>query len=67
MSRNLGRILFLLFLFCKKSAKAVLESDKLMLSKNEVFVRKGYGCDGMFKLYMSNINNNKPPVFCLYC
>ena len=48
---------------CKKGVKAVLESDKLILSKNGVFVGKEYSCDGMFKLCMSNINNNKLQVF----
>lgn len=44
-------------LLCKKGMKTVLESDKLILSKNGVFVGKGYACDGMFKLSIHN--NNK--------
>ena len=42
----------------KKGFKVVLESDKLILSKNGMFVGKGYSCDGMFKL---SIINNKMP------
>ena len=49
-------------LLCKKGIKAVLESDKLILSKNGVFVGKGYACDGMFKLSVNIINNNKDVV-----
>lgn len=43
-------------LLCKKGFKTVLESDKLILSKNGLFVGKGYSCNGMFKL---SVNNNK--------
>ena len=42
-------------LVCKNGIKAVLESDKLILSKNGVFVRKGYSCNGMFKLSINEI------------
>lgn len=42
-------------LLCKKGFKAVIESDSIILSKNGLFVGKGYSCDGMFKL---SINNN---------
>ena len=52
-------------LLCKKGIKAVLESDKLILSKNGIFVGKGYACDGMFKLYV-NINNNNKNVVSAY-
>ena len=38
----------------KSGVKAVLESDKLILSKNEIFVGKGYVIDVMYKL--SSIN-----------
>ena len=34
-------------LLCKSGVKAVLESDKLILSKNGIFVGKGYATDGM--------------------
>ena len=35
-------------LLCKSGVKAVLESDKLILSKNGIFVGKGYATDGMY-------------------
>ena len=43
-------------LLCKKGLKIVLECNKVVISKNVVFVGKGYSCDGMLKL---SINNNK--------
>lgn len=43
-------------LLCKKGFKTVLDSDKLILFKNGLFVGKGYSCNGMFKL---SVNNNK--------
>ena len=46
-------------LLCKGGFKTVLESDKLILSKNGVFVGKGYACYGMFKLSVNSIVNNK--------
>ena len=45
-------------LLCKKGIKAVLESDKLILSKGGMFVGKGYSCDGMFKLSINNMTIN---------
>lgn len=45
-------------LFCKNGIKTVLESDKLIMSKNEMFVEKGYSCDGMFKLNIINKLNS---------
>jgi hypothetical protein len=50
-------------LLSKNGVKAVLESDKLILSKNGVFVRKGYFCNGMYKL---SIIINKSDVGCAY-
>ena len=41
-------------LLCKSDVKAVLESDKLILSKNGIFVGKGYATDGMHKLSIFN-------------
>ena len=41
-------------LLCKKGFKSVLESDSLILSKNGMFLGKGYSCDGMFKLSIDN-------------
>lgn len=57
-------------LFCKKRLKAVLESDKIIISKNEqsdkiimskkeLFVGNRYSYDGMFRLF---INVNKVHV-----
>ena len=48
-------------LLCKGRFKTVLKFDKLILSKNGVFVGKGYACDGMFKLSVNSViaNNNK--------
>jgi len=45
------------YLLYKSGVKAVLESDKLILSKNGVFVGKGYSCDEMFKLSINNMMN----------
>jgi hypothetical protein len=50
-------------LLSKNGVKAVLESDKLILSKNGVFVGKGYSCNGMYKL---SIIINKSDVGCAY-
>uniref|UniRef100_A0A2N9GVD6 CCHC-type domain-containing protein n=1 Tax=Fagus sylvatica TaxID=28930 RepID=A0A2N9GVD6_FAGSY len=44
-------------LLSKNGVKAVLESDKLILSKFGVFVGKGYSCNGMYKLNLI-INKN---------
>ena len=41
-------------LLCKSGVKVVLESDKLILSKNEIFVGKGYATDDMYKLSIIN-------------
>lgn len=45
-------------LLCKNGIKVVLESDKLILSKNDMFVGKGYSCDGMFKLRLIKVNSS---------
>ena len=50
-------------LLSKNGVKVVLESDKLILSKNDVFVSKSYSCNGMYKL---NIIINKNDVGCAY-
>ena len=47
------------YLLRKKGFKAVLESDSIILSKNGLYIGKGYSCDGMFKL---SINNNNTHV-----
>nr|GEY18310.1 RNA-directed DNA polymerase homolog [Tanacetum cinerariifolium] len=43
------------FKLYKSEVKAVIESDKVILSKANVFVGKAYACEGMFKL---NINKS---------
>ena len=43
-------------LLCKKGFKVVLESDNVIVSKNGVFVGKGYSSNGMFKLSINEIN-----------
>jgi hypothetical protein len=41
-------------LLCKNGMRAVIESNKLILSKNGMFIGNGYSCDGMFKLSIIN-------------
>jgi hypothetical protein len=41
-------------LLCKKGFKAILKSNKIILLKNRLFVRKCYSCDRMFKLGINN-------------
>jgi hypothetical protein len=41
-------------LLCNKGFKVVLKSDKIILYKNELFVRKCYSNNGMFKLIINN-------------
>ena len=41
-------------MLCKNGVKTVLESDKLILSKNGIFVGKGYAIDGLYKLSIIN-------------
>ena len=41
-------------LLCKSGVKAVLKSDKLILSKNGIFVGKWYVTDSMYKLSIIN-------------
>ena len=41
-------------LLYKSGLKVVLESNKLILSKNGIFVGKGYATDGMYKLSIIN-------------
>ena len=40
-----------------------MESDNYVITKNELFVGKGYACDGMFKL---NFDNNKASISLVY-
>ena len=41
-------------LLCKSGVKALFESNKLILSKNGIFVGNGYITDGMYKLSIIN-------------
>ena len=41
-------------LLCKSGGKTVLGLDKLILSKNGIFVGKGYATDGIYKLSIIN-------------
>lgn len=43
-------------LLCKNGFKVVLKSDHVVLSKNGLFVGKGYSCEGMFKLNVEIMN-----------
>ena len=49
-----GKNLVYVNLLCKKGFKAVLESNKIILLKNGLFIGKGYSCDKMFKLSINN-------------
>lgn len=42
-------------LLCKSGLKAMLEAEKIIFSKNGVFVGQGFTCDGMFKLSINKI------------
>ncbi|GJZ55719.1 retrovirus-related pol polyprotein from transposon TNT 1-94 [Tanacetum coccineum] len=44
------------FKLCKSGVKAVIESDKVILSKANVFVGKAYACDGITAPYTSQQN-----------
>ncbi|GJT64928.1 zinc finger, CCHC-type containing protein [Tanacetum coccineum] len=46
------------FKLYKSGVKAVIESDKVILSKANVFVGKAYACDGMFKLNINKITSS---------
>lgn len=46
-------------LLCKKGFNVVLEFKKIILSKNKLFLGKGYSCDRISKLDV----NNKINVF----
>ena len=43
----------------KLGIKSMYELGKLILSRNKIFIGKGYSTDGIVKLYtINNINNN---------
>lgn len=56
-------------LLSKKGFKLVFESDKFVLTKSEMYVRKGYMSDGLFKMnvmtIISNINKNTSSTYML--
>ena len=41
-------------LLCKKGFRVAFESNNVILSKNGMFVGKGYSCDGMYQLSINN-------------
>ena len=43
-------------LLSKKGFKIVIESNNVIVSKNDIFVSKGYNYNGMFKLSVNAIN-----------
>ena len=43
---------------CKHGLKIVVEGNTCIVSKNRLFVGKGYSCDGMYKLSINNNNIN---------
>ena len=49
--------LILTNLLCEKELKIVLEFNKVVISKNGVFVGERYSCDVMFKLDINNYKN----------
>ena len=51
------------FLLNKAGFKQTIESNEYVITKNELFVGKGYACDRMFKL---NVENNKAPTSSIY-
>lgn len=56
-------------ILCKKGLKAVVEFDKLILTKKGEFVGKGYYCHGIFKLCttISVINKTNSSIYFLEC
>jgi hypothetical protein len=52
------------YLLNKAGFKQTMESDQYVITKNGLFVGKGYACDGMFKL---NVENNKPSAVLFIC
>ena len=59
MRKNLMSI----FLLNKAGFKQTMKSDNYVITKNGLFVSKGYACDGMFKL---NVKNNKASTDLVY-
>ena len=59
MRKNLMSI----FLLNKAGFKQTIKFDNYVITKNGLFVGKGYACDGMFKL---NVKNNKASTGLVY-
>ncbi|GJW59609.1 zinc finger, CCHC-type containing protein [Tanacetum coccineum] len=53
------------FKLCKSGVKDVIESNKVILSKANVFVGKVYACNGMFKLNINKITSSAYLPDCL--
>ena len=51
------------FLLNKVGFKQTMESDNYVITKNRLFVGKGYAYDGMFKL---KVENNKASTSSVY-
>ena len=45
-------------LLCKEGYKLMFESNKCVVSKFGTFVGKGYECEGLFRLSLSDLCNN---------
>ena len=45
--------------FLRASYKIVEESNKLVISKSNIFIRKGFVCDGLFCLNVINSSDNE--------
>lgn len=54
------------YLLNKAGFKQTFESDQFILSKNGMFVGKGYACDGMFKLNVE-MNKTSTSVYIVSC
>nr|GFA44301.1 hypothetical protein [Tanacetum cinerariifolium] len=55
---NIRKNLVSSFKLCKNGVKAVIESDKVILSKANVFIGKAYAFNGMFKLNINKITSS---------
>ena len=60
---SMRRNLMSSFLLNKAGFKQTMKSDNYVITKNGLFVGKGYACDGMFKL---NVENNKTSTNSVY-
>jgi len=55
------------FLLDKAGFKQIIESGSYVISKNGVFVGKGYATNGMFKLCIEINKNSAPSVYIVSC